>query len=108
MDKYIKAIKQNVCSICVDSTDRGNCTLSKHETCAVEFYLPVIIDIVHSIDSENITEYHSRVKQEICINCRAQDDEGKCYLHEEANCSLDRYFPLIVETIKKVDRGLSG
>lgn len=106
MDKYIKAIKQNVCAICVDSSEKGNCTLSKHETCAVEFYLSVILDIVHGTDSEDISDYHSKVKQEICINCRAQDDNGNCYLHEDANCSLDRYFPLIVETIKKVEKGL--
>ena len=108
MDKYLKAIKQNVCSICVDSTVKGNCSLAKHETCAVEFYLPVIVDIVHSIDSENITEYHSKVAREICLNCRAQDVDGNCYLHEEANCSLDRYFSIIVETIKKIDADLAA
>jgi hypothetical protein len=106
MDKYLKAIKQNVCAICVDSTEKGNCTLAKHETCAVELYLPVIIDIVHSVDSEDISESHSKVKEQICHNCRAQDDKGNCYLHEDANCSLDRYFSLIVDTIKRVDKGL--
>jgi hypothetical protein len=106
MDKYLKAIKQNVCAICVDSTDKGNCTLAKHETCAVEFYLPLITDIVHSIDSEDIYEYRLKVNQQICHNCRAQNEDGHCYLHEDANCSLDRYFSVIVETIKKIDKGI--
>jgi hypothetical protein len=53
MDKYLKALKQNVCSICVDSYQEG----------------------------------------------------GNCYLREDANCSLDRYFSLIVETIQKVESG---
>lgn len=105
MDKYLKAIKQNVCSICVDSNERGGCTLSHKETCAVEFYLPSVLEIVHSIETDDVSKYHKLVKEKICINCH-EDSNGYCYLHEDANCSLDRYFPLIVETIKKVDKGL--
>ncbi|KAF0152785.1 MAG: hypothetical protein FD143_713 [Ignavibacteria bacterium] len=105
MDKYLKAIKQNVCSICVDSSERGVCTLTNKETCAVEFYLPSVVEIVHSFYSEDFSEYHKIVKEKICAYCKAEID-GHCYLHEDANCSLDRYFPVIVETIQKVDRGL--
>jgi len=107
MDKYLKAIKQNVCSICVDSNENGGCTLSNKETCAVEYYLPAVIEIVHSFDTEEFSEYHKIVKEKICTNCKAEV-EGFCCLHEDANCSLDRYFSLIVETIKNVDRNLLG
>lgn len=102
MDKYFNAIKENICAICVDSDDKGKCTLSKHETCAVEFYLPKIIRIIHSIDSDDNHIYHQMLRDEICSKCKTSEGEY-CYLREDANCSLDRYFPLIVETIKKVD-----
>jgi len=104
MDKYLKALKQNVCSICVDSNERGGCTLNENETCAVELYLPQIIDVAHSVDSENLNEYKERLRETVCVKCREQEG-GNCYLREDANCSLDRYFSLIVETIQKVDAG---
>lgn len=106
MDKYLKAIKQNVCSICVDSNDKGGCTLNEKETCAVELYLPKILDVIHNSNSEDIKEIHNQLKDTICLECRAQEIDGNCYLREDANCSLDRYFALIVETINKVDESL--
>lgn len=104
MDKYLKALKQNVCAICVDSTEHGACTLNEKETCAVELYLPQIIDVVHGTDSENLNEYKEKLQKTVCVQCREKEG-GNCYLREDANCSLDRYFSLIVETIQKVDAG---
>ncbi len=107
MDKYLKAIKQNICSICVDSDEKGICTLNEKETCAVELFLPKIIEAVHSTDSENIQDYLEKLHNTVCTQCRAQEKDGNCYLREDANCSLDRYFSLIVETIQNVDAGLN-
>ncbi|MFA7228244.1 MAG: hypothetical protein WC061_04350 [Melioribacteraceae bacterium] len=104
MDKYLKALKQNVCSICVDSNAKGGCTLNEKESCAVELFLPQIIEVVHSTDSEDIKELQIKLRDTVCAKCRAQEG-GDCYLREDANCSLDRYFSLIVETIQKVDAG---
>ncbi|MDF1612112.1 MAG: hypothetical protein AB1695_00840 [Stygiobacter sp.] len=105
MDKYYKAIKENICKYCVDSSEDGNCTLNEQEICAVEFYLKKIVKIVHSIDTDEISIYHQKLRDEVCSKCKTSKDEY-CYLREDANCSLDRYFALIVETIKKVDAGL--
>lgn len=104
MDRYLSAIKLNICSICVDSTENGRCRLNEKETCAVELYLPQIIKIVHSFQTDDVTVIHEKIKEQICSNCRAQEESGNCYLREDANCSLDRYFPLIIETIQKVDK----
>jgi hypothetical protein len=106
MQRYIDAIRKNVCSICVDSTDEGECTLSTKELCAVEYYFPKILEVVHSIDSEDLEVYHEKLKDTICAECAASGDKDHCYLRDDANCSLDRYFSIIVETIKKVDAGL--
>lgn len=104
MDKYLKALKQNVCSICVDSNARGGCTLNEKETCAVELFLPQIIEVVHKADTEDIKVLQNKLRETVCVVCRAQEG-GNCYLREDANCSLDRYFSLIVETIQKVGAG---
>ncbi len=104
MDKYLKALKENVCGICVDSNDMGICTLNAKETCAVELFFPQILEAVHSVNSDKMEDYHDRLHKTICVQCRAQEG-GNCYLREDANCSLDRYFSLIVEIIHKVDAG---
>ena len=106
MDKYLEAIKKNVCSICVDSSEKGNCTLNERETCAAEYFLPKILDVVHNNPSADIHECYKILKDTVCVDCRAQESNGNCYLREDSNCSLDRYFSLIVETIQKVDEGV--
>jgi hypothetical protein len=105
MDKYLKAIKNNICSICVDSTDKGKCTLNKEEICAVEQFLPQIVEVVHKVNSDYIDDYYKSLKDVVCKNCRTQEENGNCFLREDSNCSLDRYFSSIVEIIKKVDLG---
>jgi len=105
MDKYLKAIKQNVCSICVDSNEKGGCTLNEKETCAVELYLSQIIEIVNSLETDDKKEYFSKLYDVVCTKCR-EKEEGRCYLREDANCSLDRYFPIIVDVIRKVNKGV--
>lgn len=104
MNIYLDSIRENICSICVDSSETGKCLLTKQEICAVEKYLPGIVDIVHSIQSNNIADYINLLKGKICSYCRLQDKFGNCALRDDVNCSLDRYFPHIVETIKRVDK----
>ncbi len=104
MNKYLAAIHENVCSVCVDSSEAGNCLLTDNEVCAVEKYLPEIVEIVHSVQSENINDYIEALHDQLCSHCRAQDSGNYCELREDANCALDRYFPLIVEVIHRVDK----
>ncbi|MBU0560947.1 MAG: hypothetical protein KKD86_05400 [Bacteroidetes bacterium] len=105
MEKYIKAIRENICSICVDSSEEGECTLTNQEICAVENYLPKIIEIIHGSNGDNFDEIYSKLREDICEECYAKSEDGECYLREDKNCSLDRYFPLIIEVVQKVDAG---
>lgn len=79
--------------------------MNEKETCAVELFLPQIIEVVHKADSEDIKVLQNKLRETVCVECRAQEG-GNCYLREDANCSLDRYFSLIVDTVQKVDAGL--
>jgi hypothetical protein len=105
MDKYLKAIKENVCAICVDSSEKGKCTLHKDETCAVEFYFPQIMEIIKDNYNSDKKIMLDKLRAKICVDCRAQNEEEFCYLREDANCSLDRYFNVIVDVVYKVDKG---
>ena len=105
MQKYIAAIRDHVCAVCADSTDEGNCTLNEKELCAVQYFLPQILEVVHSRETDDMQVYYKLLKDKVCADCKTRDENGNCYLREDANCSLDRYFSLIVETIQKVDKG---
>ena len=104
MKTYIEAIRDTVCAVCVDYKD-GKCTLSNNEICAVEFHYKKIVDLVHKMESDDIFGQYEELKNKICSDCRDNTDDGGCSVRKDANCSLDRYFPLIVDTIRKVDLG---
>ncbi len=104
IDKYSKAIEETICSICVDSTDDGDCTLTHKEKCAVRLFLPSIIDVIHNSSSDDIYELHQELRKKVCAECKASVDEDNCYLREDSNCALDRYFSLIVATVHKIDQ----
>ncbi len=101
--EYLSAIREAVCSICVDSDEHGECTLTKNELCAVEYFLPRILEAVHSVENHDMDEYIEALREKVCKYCKTAESEESCHLREDVNCSLDRYFPLIVETILKVD-----
>ncbi len=103
MEKYMEAIRQNVCSICADSNDDGECMLTDNEICAIKNFLPEILDVVKKRDSDDFDQYYKDLKRTVCTNCKARSEEGKCYLREDANCSLERYFSIIVDTVKAID-----
>lgn len=104
IDKYLKAVKENICSICVDSNTEGGCTLTDKEKCAVEIFLPEIIDIIHNSSSDDIYDLHQALREKVCTECRTSEDKDNCYLRNDSNCALDRYYSLIVETVHKVDQ----
>ncbi len=105
-NKYIDAITENVCSICVDSDEGGNCTLTNKELCAAKVYLDKIVEIVHNSKTDDIYELNELLRNDVCAECKTSIDKHNCNLRDDANCALDRYFSLIVETIHKVDKSL--
>lgn len=107
MKEYLEAIREKVCAVCVDSDEEGKCTLNSKEICAVEMFLPKIVEIVKNRKSNDIWDYYEEMKSKICAECNAKTKDDSCYLREDANCSLDRYFPLIVDAIRKVEAGVN-
>lgn len=104
MDKYTKAIQENICAFCVDSNEKGHCTLNAAESCAVQTFLPEIVEVIHSTNENEIEAYRQQLRERVCSkHCRTKTAEGNCHLRDDANCSLDRYWYRIVETIQQVD-----
>jgi len=103
MDQYLKAIKEKVCTVCVDSDDTGKCLMTDDELCAVEMNIDKIVTAINSIQSENYDDYYEALHNYVCISCKNENTDGSCNLRNDANCALDRYFPHIVDVIKSVE-----
>ncbi|HPN37804.1 MAG TPA: hypothetical protein PL041_05330 [Melioribacteraceae bacterium] len=105
MNIYKNALKKHVCTICCDSDIKGRCTLNEEEHCAIELYTDEIVDVIHKNNDKPFEEIQQALRNTICAKCKTRSEDGCCYLREDANCSLDRYFYLIVDIVNKVDLG---
>lgn len=103
-DIYKKALRENVCEICVDSNENGSCSLIDSETCSLQLHSEKIVELVHSIQNGTYQQYYNLISANICKNHCILDDQSNCFLRDNANCSVDRYITLIVDTIHKVDQ----
>ncbi len=106
MNKYLAALKKHVCPICCDSDQKGKCTLNNDEICSIELHIDKIVEVIHTSEKETYESLYINLKEHVCKNCKAKTESGYCSVKEDANCSLERYFYLIVDIINKVDAGL--
>ncbi len=97
------AIRERVCVRCLDGDGFGNCRLDASLDCPLREYFPKIIPLIQQIKSESIDEYARELRQIICAECQYQSVSGTCNLRDEVECALDRYFPLVIESIEAVE-----
>ncbi|MFQ5750663.1 MAG: hypothetical protein ACE5HI_01590 [bacterium] len=106
MQEYLEAIRRRVCSVCIDGIfEDGHqfvrCGLPSDRTCPIELYLPQVIEVVKSVDSPNMEDYLTILRDKVCASCE-QTEEGTCDLRLKADCALDRYFMLVAGAIEAV------
>ncbi len=102
--RYLQAIRQKVCAHCIERAETNECTLSGHNKCGVELYLPSIVALVQSIKTERLEDYVELLREKVCSGCKNKNPDGTCQLRSDADCGLDRYFALVIEAIEEVDR----
>lgn len=102
-ERYRTAIRRKVCQHCIDLGADGKCTLTNERQCGVEIYLDKIVDVVHSVHSQNLQDYVDLLRKKVCANCKNQRPDGTCQIRNEIECGLDRYFALVVEAIEEAD-----
>lgn len=103
-DEYWEAVQHKICVKCLDGDGVGGCRIGKGEMCALEAYFPTVISVINSVYSHSIIPYEEELRRRVCSVCRNQSGEGLCHVREQVECSLDRYFPLLVEVIEDTQR----
>lgn len=102
LDEYWQAVQRRVCLKCVDSDGHGNCRLTAAEECGLQVHFPRIVETVLSVKSDNLDSYIETLRSNVCTYCKNQSPDGKCMFRSKLDCGLDRYFPMVVETIEEV------
>jgi hypothetical protein len=100
-DELWQALQERVCVRCLDGNGHGDCRISHDGFCALKAYFPSIVEVVTSVQSTSILPYEKQLRLKVCSKCKNQSPEGRCVLRTHVDCTLDRYFPLIVEVIEE-------
>jgi hypothetical protein len=100
IQRYWEAVQTNVCAHCVDSDGKGFCRVGANAECGLKRYFPAIVDTVLSVQSDNLGPYVRALRENVCAVCEHQSVNGACLVRTEVDCGLDRYFPMIVESIE--------
>lgn len=103
-ERYLQEIRDKVCRKCIDRTASGLCVTSTYDSCAINRYLPELIDIVLTTPGDDLDAYVAVLRERVCSTCGHQSADGHCDMRDDVECALDRYFPLIVEAIQEVNR----
>jgi hypothetical protein len=100
LEEYWDSISARVFARCVDEKDgAGNVRLTDEAQCIIKRFLPEIVNIVQTVQSEQLDPYIDALHRDVCAKCEFAKPDGSCEQRERADCCLDRYFPLVVEAI---------
>ena len=100
---YWDRVQTKVCASCIDGDGKGNCRLSEEDGCGLKRFFPDVVEAVLSGRSSQIGPYIDSLREDVCTQCAHQLTDGTCLVREKVDCALDRYFPMIVESIEEVE-----
>lgn len=94
-------VRHRICAVCSDRRMDGSCGLEEPEQCALFRLFPQVAQAIQSTDSNDLGDYISAIRRDVCSVCTSQDAEGDCNMRQDVQCALDSYLLLIVEAIEE-------
>jgi hypothetical protein len=102
LEEYWVCISERVFARCVDEKDgAGSVRLTDETQCTIKRFLPEIVEIVKTVQSDRLDPYIDALHRNVCVKCEFAKPDGSCEQRERADCCLDRYFPLVIEAISQ-------
>jgi len=95
--EYLAAIRDYVCSRCVERPPEGPPCLPHGKICGIELHLPELLDAIHRCDSKSIAPYLDETHRRVCSFCAHRGGES-------CPCPMDTLAVLLVEAVEEVDR----
>jgi len=97
LQEYLGAIRDEVCSRCVERPPDGPPCGPLGKPCGVELHLPHLVEAIHEVHSELIDPYLDNNRCQVCAGC--------AFLHSSfCPCPMDSLAVLVVQAVEKVDR----
>lgn len=97
LEEYRKAIREQVCSHCIERPPGGPPCAPLGKRCGIEINLGALIDAVHGVRSQMMDPYIDRFHDEVCTHCPYR-------VTDQCPCPLDALLLLAVEAIEGVDQ----
>jgi hypothetical protein len=94
--EYLSAVREHVCSRCIERPPGGPPCAALGKRCGVELHLDSIVDMVHGSRAAQIDPYIDRLHTSVCANCAVRPTN-------QCPCPLDYLLLLTVEAIESVD-----
>jgi hypothetical protein len=102
LQKYWASLSERVFARCLDEKDgAGSVRLIDEAQCTIKRFLPDIVQIGKTVQSDKLDPYIDALHQRVCMKCESSKSDGSCEQRERADCCLDRYFPLVVEVLNQ-------
>jgi len=98
LQEYLDAIRQDVCSRCVERPPEGPPCGPLGKPCGVELHLPELVEAVHQVHSDLIAAYLETNRDKICPTCPYHHHSVFC------PCPMDSLAVLVVQAIEAVDK----
>ena len=103
LHEYRQALREHICTQCLDGDEKGNCNLDPSFDCTLHSGLPIIVDVIRHVDGNQMDDYWRELRNILCARCLYQTVNGCCGIRGEDACALDRYFPLVVNIIERIE-----
>lgn len=97
---YWDAIRERVCSVCLDARDDGRCGLGRR--CAIEVHVPAVVEAVLEAPGDRMDGYIAAVEARVCAGCSEQDASGRCRRRDRGECALSTYLWLVIDAVEQV------
>ncbi|HEX9780523.1 MAG TPA: hypothetical protein VGB20_04840 [bacterium] len=97
---YRDALRAHVHGVCLDR----QLSCEDPDTCRMAAWIPALVELVREVGGASGPAYEAAVRARICSRCEHRRADDACEVRSRADCCLDRYLPLIVETIRLVDQ----
>lgn len=94
---YLAAIRDYVCTRCVERPPGGPPCLPLGKTCGIELHLPELLDSIHRCNSICIGPYLDETRRTVCETCAQRGSES-------CPCPMDTLAVLLVEAVEEVDK----
>lgn len=101
MEPYMTAIREQVCSRCVERPTGGPPCLPLGKRCGIEINLPQLVESVSKVSADVMEPYIDGFHDGVCEDC-VNRNQPQC------PCPLDFLLPLAVNAIESVNAERRG